>query len=157
MKGENVFDSAGDADDRTEERKSRCLAGLKEYVSEQLKMLERLKIVESGRPPFTPQLTLERLSSDTPGEQISTLRLRWTPGNPKKQPEDAGAQHEPAPVVFFRLETGGATTGRAVQKFVELCKDPPFPDPSQTGPRNCLLYTSPSPRDATLSRMPSSA
>ena len=24
-------------------------------------------------------------------------------------------------------------------------------------PRNCLLYTSPSPRDATLSRMPSSA
>ena len=26
-----------------------------------------------------------------------------------------------------------------------------------TMPRNCLLYTSPSPRDATLSRMPSSA
>ena len=25
------------------------------------------------------------------------------------------------------------------------------------GPMNCLLYTSPSPRDATLSRMPSSA
>ena len=24
-------------------------------------------------------------------------------------------------------------------------------------PQNCLLYTSPSPRDATLSRMPSSA
>ena len=27
----------------------------------------------------------------------------------------------------------------------------------QARPRNCLLYTSPSPRDATLSRMPSSA
>ena len=26
-----------------------------------------------------------------------------------------------------------------------------------TGPYGCLLYTSPSPRDATLSRMPSSA
>ena len=26
-----------------------------------------------------------------------------------------------------------------------------------SGPKNCLLYTSPSPRDATLSRMPSSA
>ena len=26
-----------------------------------------------------------------------------------------------------------------------------------TNPNNCLLYTSPSPRDATLSRMPSSA
>ena len=28
---------------------------------------------------------------------------------------------------------------------------------SNTNPSNCLLYTSPSPRDATLSRMPSSA
>ena len=27
----------------------------------------------------------------------------------------------------------------------------------QQGNKNCLLYTSPSPRDATLSRMPSSA
>ena len=30
-------------------------------------------------------------------------------------------------------------------------------DPSLAGPYYCLLYTSPSPRDATLSRMPSSA
>ena len=29
--------------------------------------------------------------------------------------------------------------------------------PEESRPRNCLLYTSPSPRDATLSRMPSSA
>ena len=28
---------------------------------------------------------------------------------------------------------------------------------NQAGEYNCLLYTSPSPRDATLSRMPSSA
>ena len=36
--------------------------------------------------------------------------------------------------------------GRAeIQKTLEL------------GPKPCLLYTSPSPRDATLSRMPSSA
>ena len=31
------------------------------------------------------------------------------------------------------------------------------PDVSLKGPLSCLLYTSPSPRDATLSRMPSSA
>ena len=31
------------------------------------------------------------------------------------------------------------------------------PDPSSIMDRICLLYTSPSPRDATLSRMPSSA
>ena len=30
-------------------------------------------------------------------------------------------------------------------------------DPDSVTPLNCLLYTSPSPRDATLSRMPSSA
>ena len=32
-----------------------------------------------------------------------------------------------------------------------------FESYSLAGPRICLLYTSPSPRDATLSRMPSSA
>ena len=35
---------------------------------------------------------------------------------------------------------------------------PPPPKPSQQGPATvCLLYTSPSPRDRTRSRMPSSA
>ena len=33
----------------------------------------------------------------------------------------------------------------------------PFAQYVNVGPNNCLLYTSPSPRDATLSRMPSSA
>ena len=35
--------------------------------------------------------------------------------------------------------------------------DEPPPLGTGTGPSPCLLYTSPSPRDATLSRMPSSA
>ena len=41
---------------------------------------------------------------------------------------------------------------------IQLCRDR-LPDTLvlKTGARVCLLYTSPSPRDATLSRMPSSA
>ena len=35
--------------------------------------------------------------------------------------------------------------------------DAPLAPESQTSSTSCLLYTSPSPRDATLSRMPSSA
>ena len=35
--------------------------------------------------------------------------------------------------------------------------DPVITDEQIAGVKTCLLYTSPSPRDATLSRMPSSA
>ena len=44
---------------------------------------------------------------------------------------------------------------------VHICKlslvDPKTSKPTRVGIKTCLLYTSPSPRDATLSRMPSSA
>ena len=71
---------------------------------------------------------MERLPSDTPGEQTTTLRLHWTPGSAKDLrggKDSHKAKNEPAPVVFFLLETGGPMTGRAIKKFVELCKDPP--------------------------------
>mgnify|MGYP003324645245 CR=1 FL=1 len=45
-------------------------------------------------------------------------------------------------------EPGGTAIGEAIR---EVVKHPAGNDPI------CLLYTSPSPRDATLSRMPSSA
>ena len=38
-----------------------------------------------------------------------------------------------------------------------VSREPPGPGPTQGRAHCCLLYTSPSPRDATLSRMPSSA
>ena len=41
------------------------------------------------------------------------------------------------------------------EKLSELCFEGSAEDLALT--HNCLLYTSPSPRDATLSRMPSSA
>ena len=51
---------------------------------------------------------------------------------------------------FDGLEVGtGPNTGSPAGSW-ELGVDPAHPE-------DCLLYTSPSPRDATLSRMPSSA
>jgi hypothetical protein len=36
-----------------------------------------------GSAPFPPRLKMERLPSDTPREQTTTLRLRWNPGSAK--------------------------------------------------------------------------
>ena len=41
--------------------------------------------------------------------------------------------------------------------FGLIAQKKPFPDVIKGTVKTCLLYTSPSPRDATLSRMPSSA
>ena len=41
--------------------------------------------------------------------------------------------------------------------YCALCAKPVVADSFSAKQKNCLLYTSPSPRDATLSRMPSSA
>ena len=67
-------------------------------------------------------------------------------GNPANGPQDR-PQIWPGPAI------PGSPLGRPGQ--IEV------PDPGSPGPRNgdpaCLLYTSPSPRDRTRSRMPSSA
>ena len=60
----------------------------------------------------------------------------------KSIPEITGAK---AMISFFYKENGFA--GNKSNYF----------DPANSYLNNCLLYTSPSPRDATLSRMPSSA
>ena len=61
-------------------------------------------------------------------------------------------------VVRNMSATGGSATGkksiRLVDEDILNSIEPDWHDPTVTG---CLLYTSPSPRDATLSRMPSSA
>ena len=51
--------------------------------------------------------------------------------------------------------TGGGSTGGGAQ--VAQTSGPASGSSFQVGTTTCLLYTSPSPRDATLSRMPSSA
>ena len=54
-------------------------------------------------------------------------------------------------------EFTGFTEGDAVYRFFELFDLPNIPAADELLQRACLLYTSPSPRDRTRSRMPSSA
>ena len=61
--------------------------------------------------------------------------------------DDASSKMDGA-VAHARKEMATIRTGRASSSFVEKL---------QVEAYGCLLYTSPSPRDATLSRMPSSA
>ena len=51
-------------------------------------------------------------------------------------------------------EEVAALLGRKASSYEEIVEEDGVPDESAY---SCLLYTSPSPRDATLSRMPSSA
>ena len=69
---------------------------------------------------------------------------QWAQGEAAVRPADAGVTEEATVISGFV-----STTAQP---------QPPVPAPPPvTRPRVCLLYTSPSPRDATLSRMPSSA
>ena len=53
--------------------------------------------------------------------------------------------------------TGGASTQAITDKAIAFNQDPHIQRPVQDVLEACLLYTSPSPRDMTISRMPSSA
>ena len=69
------------------------------------------------------------------------------------QTEDARAQHE-------RRRAEGKSkrlTARTLAKHLPFSLSEAHLDLLAAGDTACLLYTSPSPRDATLSRMPSSA
>ena len=81
--------------------------------------------------------------------------------------DDLGDAHLRA---LERLEFGrgikvnlGTGNGYSVRRIIDACREVTgHPIPAKVGPRRagdppCLLYTSPSPRDRTRSRMPSSA
>ena len=51
----------------------------------------------------------------------------------------------------------GAQDAKRAKKFARLTKELQVAVRGGTDPSSCLLYTSPSPRDGLLSRMPSSA
>ena len=56
---------------------------------------------------------------------------------------------------YFAAGVGGAITGRGADLLI--IDDPHSEQDDPNTPNTCLLYTSPSPRDGLLSRMPSSA
>ena len=63
-------------------------------------------------------------------------------------------------ILVWQAEFPDELTTKQIERFIEMGRTVIFmpPDnPSDTSFAGCLLYTSPSPRDATLSRMPSSA
>ena len=65
-------------------------------------------------------------------------------------------------ILFLLLQACASEENSSTQPVVEpIAEDTPINEPAEPNnpppPENCLLYTSPSPRDATLSRMPSSA
>ena len=51
----------------------------------------------------------------------------------------------------------GSLLSATTDLFIERMNEAGWKPDAIIGPEACLLYTSPSPRDATLSRMPSSA
>jgi len=129
--------------DWSDDRRDDCLSELKELASSNLAALERTKVIQEGSVPFPPKLKMERLPSDTPGEQTTTLRLHWSTGtasNLRGGADKAKGKKEPAPIVFYLIETGGPMTGRAIKKFVELCKDPPKSSEGSGGIRGGYIH-----------------
>ena len=93
------------------------------------------------------------------GAEVDTATMTYT--NPTGSESWAGFANEDASVYPFSFPNGGSvsfmgsTAGTDVDVNFRFEYQPhPNVDPSYN---TCLLYTSPSPRDATLSRMPSSA
>ena len=79
------------------------------------------------------------------------LLLRWD-----VQALRRGLRHG-SPLLFVLADTRSLTPDAAAQRNREIVTNLELALTEEGLDRSCLLYTSPSPRDATLSRMPSSA
>ena len=66
-----------------------------------------------------------------------------------------GASPEQIGQVLTNINECLLALGKRLQEVEKYVSE--LPTPAKTYYKPCLLYTSPSPRDATLSRMPSSA
>ena len=98
------------------------------------------------------------------GEPIDSayanMRNRWEPLVEATQVKGDSETH---PAIspddpFADYETWEGNIGRSqTKRLIRISTTGDCKDPLNYKCYNCLLYTSPSPRDATLSRMPSSA
>ena len=85
---------------------------------------------------------LQMLQAISTTDVTPLARVNWTEPGQIMKILDAGCYGVICPMVSNKSEA---------ERFVQACLYPP------KGYRSCLLYTSPSPRDVHLSRMPSSA
>ena len=103
--------------------------------------------------PNRDKFVYNRLENRSDDEKVE--RLLPPPEQPKTLPLRQQERRSKASVALLEEETSSKLNNNISGVVTR-----PF-EPSQSAekpkPRNCLLYTSPSPRDATLSRMPSSA
>ena len=89
------------------------------------------------------------LTPGQPHQRHPPTTKRETQQTPAFQPSVLPRHHEPHP----QKQTGRTTETKTKRNKTTPYKTTPFQRPKL----NCLLYTSPSPRDGLLSRMPSSA
>ena len=90
------------------------------------------------------QTDADALSADEGSEEAQAALV--AAGQQPQSPSHAPVQEPPSPL------------GEAEEEWEDLdALDPVETTPDDDWDECCLLYTSPSPRDATLSRMPSSA
>ena len=106
----------------------------------------------------SPLITLEsdKATMDVPSPVAGTVtEVRIAVGDQVSQGTLVAKVEAPEP---SPETTAAAAVEKAPQSEADSAPAPQPPTPNQPDPvPPCLLYTSPSPRDATLSRMPSSA
>ena len=115
-----------------------------------IEKLGRIRVVENGTLLATPFLDISGPVNDGGNEQ-GLLSMAFDP-----EYQQNG--------IFYVDYTGGSGAGYSVIARYQVTANPNVADPNSgqtiltlTQPYTCLLYTSPSPRDRTRSRMPSSA
>ena len=133
--------------------------------------------IEYARGVEESRIKLEKKFKQTDSDYIKKFESTINSGMEAAQKElaaaiesgDAKAQVEAnkriATLAFENAKLDAAKEGREVkpqkEKSVNLSQgnvnQPAMDDPINPDPRACLLYTSPSPRDLSTSRMPSSA
>ena len=91
------------------------------------KIVDKVKEKIQGNEPMTEGTGIRKFKKGSPEAKEFMAKIR----NMRKSKS------------MGEMRTGGSVRG--------------MEHPSRTRPMNCLLYTSPSPRDGLLSRMPSSA